>query len=145
MIEVPAAALRARDLAPEVEFFSIGTNDLAQYACAADRQVGGLARLQDPWQPAVLDLVAPAAVAGVPCGVCGEAAADPALACVLVGLGVTSLSMSAPALPLVRAALARHTLDECRQAAAAARTARTPGQAREAAGRHLPGLAELGI
>ncbi|TDE36125.1 phosphoenolpyruvate--protein phosphotransferase [Actinomadura sp. 6K520] len=145
MIEVPAAALRARDLAPEVEFFSIGTNDLAQYACAADRQVGGLARLQDPWQPAVLDLVAPAAAAGVPCGVCGEAAADPALACVLVGLGVTSLSMSAPTLPLVRAALARHTLDECRQAAAAARTARTPGQAREAAGRHLPGLAELGI
>ncbi|TDC45944.1 phosphoenolpyruvate--protein phosphotransferase, partial [Actinomadura sp. KC345] len=122
MIEVPAAALRAHDLAPEVEFFSIGTNDLTQYACAADRQVGGLAHLQDPWQPAVLDLVAPAAGARIPCGVCGEAAGDPALACVLVGLGVTSLSMSAPSLPLVRAALARHTLDECRRAAAAART-----------------------
>ncbi|WP_433240345.1 phosphoenolpyruvate--protein phosphotransferase [Actinomadura nitritigenes] len=145
MIEVPAAALRARDLAPEVEFFSIGTNDLTQYACAADRQVGGLAHLQDPWQPAVLDLVAPAAAAGVPCGVCGEAAADPALACVLVGLGVTSLSMSAPSLPLVRAALARHTLDECRRAAEAARAARSAEQAREAARDHLPGLAELGI
>ncbi|MEU8797856.1 phosphoenolpyruvate--protein phosphotransferase [Spirillospora sp. NPDC048819] len=145
MIEVPAAALRAHDLAPEVEFFSIGTNDLTQYACAADRQVGGLAHLQDPWQPAVLDLVAPAAGAGVPCGVCGEAAGDPALACVLVGLGVTSLSMSAPSLPLVRAALARHTLDECRQAAAAARTARTAGQAREAARAHLPALAGLGV
>ncbi|TMQ90629.1 phosphoenolpyruvate--protein phosphotransferase [Actinomadura soli] len=145
MIEVPAAALRARDLAPEVEFFSIGTNDLTQYACAADRQVGGLAHLQDPWQPAVLDLVAPAAGAGVPCGVCGEAAGDPALACVLVGLGVTSLSMSAPSLPLVRAALVRHTLDECRQAAAAARAARTAGQAREAARAHLPGLTELGV
>ncbi|MFG2085805.1 MULTISPECIES: phosphoenolpyruvate--protein phosphotransferase [unclassified Spirillospora] len=145
MVEVPAAALRAHDLAPEVEFFSIGTNDLTQYACAADRQVGGLAHLQDPWQPAVLDLVAPAAGAGVPCGVCGEAAADPALACVLVGLGVTSLSMSAPSLPLVRAALARHTLDECRQAAAAARTARTAGQAREAARSHLPALAGLGV
>ncbi|NDU72456.1 phosphoenolpyruvate--protein phosphotransferase [Actinomadura sp. DSM 109109] len=145
MIEVPAAALRARDLASEVEFFSIGTNDLTQYACAADRQVGGLAHLQDPWQPAVLDLVAPAAGAGVPCGVCGEAAGDPALACVLVGLGVTSLSMSAPSLPLVRAALARHTLEECRAAAAAARGARTAEQAREAARAHLPGLADLGI
>ncbi|MBT2210739.1 phosphoenolpyruvate--protein phosphotransferase [Actinomadura sp. NEAU-AAG7] len=133
MIEVPAAALRARDLAPEVEFFSIGTNDLTQYACAADRQIGGLAHLQDPWHPAVLDLVAPAAGAGVPCGVCGEAAADPALACVLVGLGVTSLSMSAPSLPLVRATLAQHTLDECREAARAARAARTPAEARAAA------------
>ncbi|MFS2292032.1 MAG: phosphoenolpyruvate--protein phosphotransferase [Actinomadura sp.] len=145
MIEVPAAALRARDIAPEVDFFSIGTNDLAQYACAADRQIGGLAHLQDPWQPAVLDLVALAAAAGVPCGVCGEAAGDPALACVLVGLGVTSLSMSAPSLPLVRAALARHTLDECRRAAAAARAARTAGQAREAARAHLPALSELGV
>lgn len=145
MIEVPAAALRARDVAAEVEFFSIGTNDLTQYACAADRQVGGLARLQDPWQPAVLDLVAPAAAAGVPCGVCGEAAGDPALACVLVGLGVTSLSMSAPSLPLVRAALAKHTLEQCREAAAAARAARTAGDARDAARVHLPGLADLGL
>ncbi|MEU5993783.1 phosphoenolpyruvate--protein phosphotransferase [Spirillospora sp. NPDC047418] len=145
MIEVPAAALRARDLAAEVEFFSIGTNDLTQYACAADRQVGGLARLQDPWQPAVLDLVAPAAGAGVPCGVCGEAAGDPALACVLVGLGVTSLSMSAPSLPLVRAALARHTLEQCRQAAEAARGARTAEGAREAARANLPALTDLGL
>ncbi|WP_026403040.1 phosphoenolpyruvate--protein phosphotransferase [Actinomadura rifamycini] len=145
MIEVPAAALRARDLASEVAFFSVGTNDLTQYACAADRQIGGLAHLQDPWQPAVLDLVAPAAGAGVPCGVCGEAAGDPALACVLVGLGVTSLSMSAPSLPLVRAALARHTLDQCREAAAAARTGRTAAQARDLARGLLPGLDELGI
>ncbi|GAA4091392.1 phosphoenolpyruvate--protein phosphotransferase [Actinomadura miaoliensis] len=149
MIEVPAAALRARDLAAEVEFFSIGTNDLTQYACAADRQIGGLAHLQDPWQPAVLDLVAVAAGAaadsGRPCGVCGEAGGDPALACVLVGLGVTSLSMGAPSLPLVRAALARHTLDQCREAADAARRARTAQLARESARALLPGLAELGL
>lgn len=145
MIEVPAAALRARDLAPEVEFFSIGTNDLTQYACAADRQIGGLAHLQDPWRPAVLDLVAPAAEAGISCGVCGEAAGDPALACVLVGLGVTSLSMSAPSLPLVRAALARHTLEECREAAAAARAGRSAEDARAAARALLPGLDELGL
>ncbi|WP_425547407.1 phosphoenolpyruvate--protein phosphotransferase [Actinomadura vinacea] len=149
MVEVPAAALRARDLVPEVEFFSIGTNDLTQYACAADRQIGGLAALQDPWQPAVLDLVAMAAAAaadaGKGSGVCGEAAADPALACVLVGVGVTSLSMSAPSLPPVRAVLARHTMDQCREAAAAARAARSAGAAREAARALLPLLPELGL
>ncbi|MCW2944006.1 MAG: phosphoenolpyruvate-protein phosphotransferase, partial [Actinoallomurus sp.] len=113
MIEIPAAAVRARDLAAEADFFSVGTNDLAQYAFAADRQVGALTRLQDPWQPALLDLVAlaaeGAAAAGKGCGVCGEAAGDPALACVLTGLGVTSLSMSPPSLPAVRATLAAHT------------------------------------
>ncbi|ACY99555.1 phosphoenolpyruvate--protein phosphotransferase [Thermomonospora curvata] len=148
MVEVPAAALRAGDLAAEVEFLSIGTNDLAQYTCAADRQLGALAHLQDPWQPAVLDLVAltaaAAADAGRGCGVCGEAAADPLLACVLVGLGVTSLSMSASALPAVRAALARHTLAECRSAAAAARAARSAGRARAAARAHLPAPVEPG-
>ncbi|WP_433328743.1 phosphoenolpyruvate--protein phosphotransferase [Spirillospora sp. CA-294931] len=137
MIEVPAAALRSRDLASEVAFFSLGTNDLTQYACAADRQIGSLASLQDPWQPAVLDLVASTTAAGIATGVCGEAAADPALACVLVGLGATSLSMSAPSLPHVRAALARHTLAECRQAAGAARAAATAAQARRAAEAHL--------
>ncbi|WP_116023925.1 phosphoenolpyruvate--protein phosphotransferase [Thermomonospora umbrina] len=149
MIEVPAAALRAGDLAPEVEFFSVGTNDLTQYACAADRQIGGLARLQDAWQPAVLDLVALTAEAAVDtergCGVCGEAAGDPVLACVLVGLGVTSLSMSAPSLPLVRASLARHTLAQCRRAAVAARSARTADEARTAARAELPALPELGL
>ncbi|MFC4910433.1 phosphoenolpyruvate--protein phosphotransferase [Actinomadura gamaensis] len=145
MIEVPAAALRATDLASEVKFFSLGTNDLTQYTCAADRQIGGLAHLQDAWQPAVLDLVASAACAGIPCGVCGEAANDPALACVLVGLGVTSLSMSAPSLPLVRAALARHTLDECRAAASAARAARSAEAAKASARQALPALASLGL
>lgn len=144
MIEVPAAALRAGDLATEAAFFSIGTNDLAQYAFAADRQVGALARFQDPWQPALLDLVAAAAAAAAganrPCGVCGEAAADPALACVLTGLGVTSLSMSPPALPFARAALAAHTLDQCRHAAAAARRAGDAAAARAAARAELPAL-----
>ncbi|GII82778.1 phosphoenolpyruvate-protein phosphotransferase [Sphaerisporangium siamense] len=141
MIEVPAAALRAADIAAVAGFLSVGTNDLAQYAFAADREAGALAALQDPWQPALLDLVAMAAAAGVPCGVCGEAGADPALACVLAGLGVSSLSMTARALPWVRAALARHTLEQCRAAAAAARAARTPGEARAAARDRLPGLA----
>ncbi|WP_214107624.1 phosphoenolpyruvate--protein phosphotransferase [Acrocarpospora catenulata] len=149
MIEVPSAALRARDLAAAVDFFSIGTNDLTQYTLAADRQVSAVAELQDPWHPAVLDLIAlaaeGAAAAGKPCGVCGEAAADPVLACVLTGLGVTSLSMGAPALPWVRAALARHTVEQCRAAAVAARGATTATQAKDAARGALPGLAELGL
>ncbi len=85
MVEIPSAALRARSILQEVEFLSLGTNDLAQYTFAADRQVGAVSRLQDPWQPALLDLVAVSAEAakaeGKSCGVCGEAASDPLLAC----------------------------------------------------------------
>jgi phosphoenolpyruvate-protein phosphotransferase (PTS system enzyme I) len=143
MIEVPAAALRAAELAADVDFLSVGTNDMAQYAFAADRAVGALARLQDPWQPALLDLVAcVAAAAGaaeIPCGVCGEAAADPALACVLVGLGVTSLSMDSGRLPTVRAALATHTGAVCRAAAVAARAATSAAEARGTARNTLSG------
>ncbi|MDQ0958084.1 phosphotransferase system enzyme I (PtsI) [Streptomyces sp. B4I13] len=143
MVEIPSAALRARSILQEVEFLSLGTNDLAQYTFAADRQVGALARLQDPWQPALLDLIAAAADAanaeGKSCGVCGEAAADPLLACVLTGLGVTSLSMGAASLPYVRAELAGHTLAKCWQAADAARAADTAEAARAAARTALSG------
>ncbi|WP_031525390.1 phosphoenolpyruvate--protein phosphotransferase [Streptomyces sp. NRRL F-5123] len=136
MVEVPSAALRARSVLQEVEFLSLGTNDLAQYTFAADRQVGAVARLQDPWQPALLDLVALAAEAaraeGKSCGVCGEAAADPLLACVLTGLGVTSLSMGAASIPYVRATLAKHTLAQCERAAAAARATDSADEARRA-------------
>ncbi|MEW9527171.1 phosphoenolpyruvate--protein phosphotransferase [Microbispora sp. NPDC049125] len=149
MIEVPSAALRAADLVKAVDFFSIGTNDLTQYALAADRQVSAVAGLQDPWHPAVLDLIALAAAAASAedkgCGVCGEAAADPALACVLVGMGVTSLSMGAPAIGWVRAALARHTLRQCGEAAAAARAATSAAGARAAARAELPGLDVLNL
>lgn len=143
MVEIPSAALRARSILQEVEFLSLGTNDLAQYTFAADRQVGAVARLQDPWQPALLDLVAASAEAaratGKSCGVCGEAASDPLLACVLTGLGVTSLSMGAAAIPYVRAALARHTLAQCERAAAAARAVDTADEARNAARAVLSG------
>jgi phosphotransferase system enzyme I (PtsI) len=143
MVEIPAAALRARALLQEVEFLSLGTNDLAQYTFAADRESGALARLQDPWQPALLDLVALSAEAakaeGKSCGVCGEAAADPLLACVLTGLGVTSLSMGAAAIGYVRATLAQHTLAQCERAAAAARAADTAEDARRAAQAVLSG------
>ena len=149
MVEIPAAALRSRHLGQVAEFFSIGSNDLTQYTFAADRQIGSVARLQDAWQPAILDLVAATTEGGgangIPTGVCGEAAADPALACVLVGLGVTTLSMSSGALPGVRAALAVHTLDQCKEAAATARDAVDAAAAKAGARSHLPKLEEIGL
>ena len=124
MVEIPAAALRAADLLMHADFLSIGTNDLAQYTLAADRMAGELADLLDPWQPALLDLIRMTAEAGLAVGksvgVCGEAAASPTLAPVLVGLGVTTLSMSASAVADVREALAAVTLAECRALAARA-------------------------
>jgi phosphoenolpyruvate-protein phosphotransferase (PTS system enzyme I) len=118
MVEVPAAAIRARHVAAACGFMSIGTNDLSQYTYAADRMAGELADLLDPWQPALLELVRLTAEAGKaldkPVGVCGEAASDPLLALVFVGLGVTSLSMAPVSIPGVRAALSAHTLAECR-------------------------------
>ena len=117
MVEVPSLALQADRLVEVVDFVSIGTNDLSQYTFAADRMVGELGELLDPWQPALLELVSRTATAGqrsaTPVGVCGEAASDPLLAQVLVGLGCTSLSMAAGALPEVRAALAGVDLATC--------------------------------
>jgi phosphotransferase system enzyme I (PtsI) len=134
MIETPAAALLADRLLPLVDFVSIGTNDLTQYVMAADRLVGSLAALNDPWQPAVLQLIARVAQAGqeagVPVGVCGEAAADPHLAAVLTGLGVTSLSMTSRAIPAVADQLAKVDHGRCRAAAVAAISAATAKQAR---------------
>ncbi len=136
MVEVPAVALRARDVLAEVDFVSLGTNDLAQYTMATDRLRGELADLLDAWQPAVLDLVATTAAAGAeagkPVGVCGESASDPLMALVLVGMGVTSLSMAAGALPAVRFALRRHTREQCVAMAAAARGARSAADGRAA-------------
>jgi len=136
MVEVPAAALRAAALLEVVDFLSIGTNDLSQYTMAADRMSSDLAELLDPWQPAVLQLVAACAAAGraagKPVGICGEAAADPLLAPVFAGLGITSLSMSAPGVPAVRAALAARTLAECQGIAEAVLQAADPAAARRA-------------
>jgi phosphotransferase system enzyme I (PtsI) len=103
MVETPSAALCARELAAEVSFFSIGTNDLVQYTLAADRGNERLRRLQDADHPAVLELIRITCEAareeGIWVGVCGEAAGDPALIPRLLELGVTELSMSAPSIP----------------------------------------------
>jgi phosphotransferase system enzyme I (PtsI) len=136
MVEVPAAALLADRILAVTDFASIGTNDLTQYTMAADRMLGSVSGFQDPWHPAVLRLVGEIGAAGLalskPVGVCGEAAADPKLAVVLVGLGVTSLSMSAPAIADVRDELARWTPTGAREAARIALAAEDATGARTA-------------
>jgi phosphotransferase system enzyme I (PtsI) len=134
MIEVPAAALLADRILADTDFASIGTNDLTQYTLAADRLLGSVASFQDPWHPAVLRLVGEVGKAGAalgkPVGICGEAAADPLLAVVLVGLGATSLSMSPAALADVRAELARFTSEQTREFAELALSANSAVEAR---------------
>lgn len=135
MVEVPSAALLAHRILEVVDFLSIGTNDLTQYTMAADRMATDLAHLTDPWQPAVLQLIAITAEAGrqagKPVGVCGEAAADPMLACVLVGMGITSLSMAAAAVRPVGARLATVPMIVCEEAAEAALSAPDPASGRD--------------
>jgi phosphoenolpyruvate-protein phosphotransferase (PTS system enzyme I) len=103
MIETPAAAVRASELAEESAFFSIGTNDLVQYTLAADRGNERLRRLHNADHPAVLALIREtceaASAAGIPVGVCGEAAGEPEMIPKLLELGVTELSMAAPQIP----------------------------------------------
>ncbi|POH57621.1 phosphoenolpyruvate--protein phosphotransferase [Arthrobacter glacialis] len=137
MVEVPSVALLADAFLAEVDFMSIGTNDLTQYTMAADRMAPSLAALTDPWQPAVLRLIRLAAMAGAsaqkPVGVCGEAAADPLLACILVGLGLTSLSMAPNAVAAVGLQLESVTLEQCQRAAVAVLRCTTARAARATA------------
>ena len=112
MVEVPAAALLAEEYAPEVDFFSIGTNDLTQYTLAIDRQNPELAASADSLHPAVLRLVRRtvegAEKHGKWVGICGGIAGDPFGASLLVGLGVTELSMTPRDIPAVKARLRAH-------------------------------------
>ncbi|KQM14089.1 phosphoenolpyruvate-protein phosphotransferase [Plantibacter sp. Leaf171] len=137
MIEVPSSALLAAQILGVADFVSIGTNDLTQYTLAADRLSAPLGSYQDPWHPAVLRLVKLVGDAGLASGrsigVCGEAAADPLLAVVLVGLGATSLSVAPAALGEVRTELRRYTLEAARAMAVDALSAASPAEARAAA------------
>jgi phosphocarrier protein FPr len=121
MVEVPAAVAIADQLAAEVDFFSIGTNDLTQYVMAADRGNTKVANLADALQPAVLrmihQVVMTAHAAGIWVGICGELAGNAPAAPLLVGLGLDELSMSAPAIPAVKAAIRTLTLATARQIA----------------------------
>jgi len=141
MVEVPAAALNAGPILARAAFASVGTNDLTQYTLAADRSAGELADIADPWDPAVLRLIALACQAGQlqdrPVGICGEASADPALAAVLVGLGAESLSMSPRDLRPVADTLATLTLADCQGLAGLALGCESAADARAAIARAL--------
>ena len=134
MVEVPAAALSAAKLAEHADFFSLGTNDLTQYTMAAERGDERLAALLTGPQPAVLRLVAAtvqgAAARGRQVGVCGELAGDPVAAVLLVGLGVTELSMAPGLVPEVKAALREVDLATAQATAQAALEADNAADAR---------------
>ena len=116
MIETPSAAITADLLAQHAQFFSLGTNDLIQYSCAADRDNADVAHLQDPLQPAILRLlkqVIDAAVqARIPLSICGDMAGNPCLTWLLLGLGLRELSMEAHAIPAVKAIIRRSSMAE---------------------------------
>jgi len=118
MIETPAAALTAEHLAKEVDFFSLGTNDLIQYTMAVDRVNESVAELYNPLHPAIIGLiqrtVEAAHKAGIWVGICGEMASDPALAVLLIGLGIDELSVSSVAVLQLKRVIRSITLDDVR-------------------------------
>lgn len=148
MVEVPSAAILADEFAREAEFLSIGTNDLVQYSLAVDRTSRELARLASYFDPAIIRLIKGVIQAGSfrqrSVSVCGAMASDALAAILLVGMGLRNLSMEASAIPEVKAALARITLDEARDAAATAFEASTASELEQAlAERFAPRLADI--
>ena len=145
MIETPAIVPMISDLAGIVDFLSIGTNDLSQYLFAADRMHPAMGVFVDPWQPGLLRTVHAitegAARVSLPVGVCGESAADPALAIVLAGLGVSSVSVAAGAVESVREALQSVTNDTAEHVARNTLEATSPGEAKARASEALAELA----
>jgi len=118
MIEIPAAAYTADQLAKEVDFFTIGTNDLIQYCLAVDRADERVSRLYEPLHPAILRMILMVRRAAsrqrIPVSLCGEMASDPALLTLLVGLGLTEFSMTPGAIPIAKQVLAELRSDELR-------------------------------
>ncbi len=149
MIEVPAAAVMADVLTRYADFFSLGTNDLVQYALAVDRSSRTLAHLASALDPAILRLISGVVTAAagrpIPLSVCGAMASEPAQACLLVGLGVRELSMEAAAIPVVKEALSRMTLASLESAAKASLRASSTAEVLEVLGSCLGDrLSDLG-
>ncbi len=121
MVEVPAAVVMLERFVPEVDFLSIGTNDLAQYTLAVDRSNEYVADLYQSSDPAVLRLiqrcVEVASEADVPLAVCGEMSSNPGRALLLLGLGVRNLSVPPSALPRVKKAIRSVSIEQCHQIA----------------------------
>jgi phosphotransferase system enzyme I (PtsI) len=138
MIEIPAAAYTADLLAREVDFFTIGTNDLIQYCLAVDRADERVSRLYEPLHPAILRMILMVRRAAsrqrIPVSLCGEMASDPALLTLLVGLGLTEFSMTPGAIPVAKQVLAELRSDELRALARRVLRLSTAGEiAREVA------------
>lgn len=131
MIEVPSAVLAADSLAKHADFFSIGTNDLIQYAMATDRLNENVANLYQPTYPAILRLIEMSIEAAhrnnIPIAVCGEMASDPFLAILLIGLGIDELSMSYNLIPLVKRVLKHVTIGQAQELADHVRSMCTSG------------------
>jgi phosphocarrier protein FPr len=138
MVEVPSAALMADAFAPEVDFFSIGTNDLTQYTLAMDRMHPVMAKQSDGLHPAVLRLIARTVEAAHEhdkwVGICGELGSDPVAVPILVGLGVDELSVSVPAVPTVKAKIRELELSHARELAQRALACKTAAEVRQLAG-----------
>jgi phosphoenolpyruvate-protein kinase (PTS system EI component) len=136
MVEIPSAALLSRSLAQEVDFFSIGTNDLTQYTLAAERGNPLLSDLADALHPAVLRLIGEVAeaahAAGKWVGVCGELAGDPLAAVVLVGLGVDELSLNSGGIPRTKSIIRTIDTSEARSLAKQVLQAESAGEVRKA-------------
>ncbi len=135
MVEVPSVALLAEQFAAEVDFFSIGTNDLTQYTLAIDRGHPELAKTADPLNPAVLALIAQtvrgAQKQNIWVGVCGSIASDPLAVPVLLGLGVTELSCSLPSVPRIKATVRNQSMQNCRVLAQKVLSASSADEVRE--------------
>ena len=132
MIEIPSAALIADTLARRVKFFSIGSNDLIQYTLAADRTNEKVSHLYEPTHPAILRLIKMTVDAahrhGIWVGVCGEIAGDPALAPLLIGLGVDELSAAPPVVPQIKYIVRRLKLTEAQALAEFALECESPSE-----------------
>ena len=147
MVEIPSAALVADQLAKEVDFFSIGTNDLSQYTMAADRTNPKVAHLSNAFYPAVLrlirDVITAAHKEGKWVGMCGELAGEPLAAPILLGLGLDEFSMSPPMVPVVKQILRNLKAEEMKSLAAEALQLETPEEIQEFVKGKVPFIAEL--
>jgi phosphotransferase system enzyme I (PtsI) len=147
MVETPAAALSARELARHVDFFSVGTNDLVQYTLAVDRGNSRLAKLYNPFHPAVVRLIDMTARAGREAGIevsiCGEVAANPVAAFMLIGMRVNSLSVGPASLAEIKKVIRSVTYEQAAEAVEEALRAATPDEVVRALTRRLGAVLDL--
>lgn len=140
MIEIPAAVQIIESLVREVDYVSIGTNDLIQYTLAADRNNASVRQYYEPHHPAILHSIKRVADAanraGKKVSVCGEMASDPLNALLLAGMGIREFSLSAPSIPAVKKAIRNHSFEECRKLARTALACRSNADVR----RYLAGV-----